>query len=229
MNEFINWFLAAVSSVDPVTRTLVASLGIMLETSFLVGLVVPGDTIVLIASSAITTTGQYYAMVGMVIFGSLIGESIGFFIGRRFGPQIRASWLGRKLGVERWKAADNYVDRRGGIAVFLSRFLPVLHSIIPLTVGMSNRRYRQFIAWTSAACVIWTVAYVTLAAVLRERYVEFSERFTWAGWAFIGLVIAFVFVMWAIKKRIAYSQAKFMNTPGDGDANTIDDQIDPKQ
>lgn len=227
MNDFINWFLAAVSSIDPVTRTLLASLGIMLETSFLVGLVIPGDTIVLVASSAITTTGQYYAMLGMVILGSLIGESIGFFIGRRFGPQIRASWLGRKLGVERWRAADNYVDRRGGIAVFLSRFLPVLHSVIPLTVGMSKMRYRQFIAWTAAACIIWTVAYVTLAAVLRERYVEFSERFAWAGWAFIAIVVGFVFVMWVIKKRIARAQAKFMDAPGDGDPNTIDDPLDP--
>jgi len=227
MNDFINWFLSGVSSIDPVARTLIAALGIMLETSFLVGLVIPGDTIVLIASTAIKTPGEYYAMVGMIIFGSLVGESIGFFIGRRFGLQIRGSWLGRKLGVERWRAADNYLDRRGGIAVFLSRFLPVLHSVIPLTVGMSKMRYRQFIAWTAAACIIWTVAYVTLAAVLRERYVQLSEKFDWAGWAFIGIVIGFVFVMWVIKKRIARTQAKFMDAPGDGDPNTIDDPLDP--
>ncbi|MBK5237988.1 MAG: DedA family protein [Actinomycetales bacterium] len=227
MNDFINWFLGGVSSIDPVARTLIASLGIMLETSFLVGLVIPGDTIVLIASAAIKTPGEYYAMVGMVIFSSLIGETIGFFIGRRFGLQIRGSWLGRKLGVERWRAADNYLDRRGGIAVFLSRFLPVLHSVIPLTVGMSKMRYRQFISWTAAACIIWTVAYVTLAAVLRERYVQLSEKFDWAGWAFIGIVIGFVFVMWVIKKRIARTQAKFMDAPGDGDPNTIDDPLDP--
>jgi len=227
VNELINWFLGAVSDIDPVTRTLLASLGIMLETSFLLGLVVPGDTIVLIASSAITTMGQYFAMVGMVILGSLIGESIGFFLGRRFGPQIRGSWLGRKLGVERWRAADNYVDRRGGIAVFLSRFLPVLHSVIPLTVGMSKMRYRQFIAWTAAACVIWAFAYVTIASVLGERYAEFSQRFDWAGWAFIGIIIVFVFVMWIIKKQIARSQAKFMEAPGDGNPNTIDNPLDP--
>ena len=227
MNDLVNWFLTAVSDIDPVTRTLLASLGIMLETSFLVGLVVPGDTIVLIASSAITTMGQYFAMVGMVILGSLIGESIGFFLGRRFGPQIRGSWLGRKLGVKRWQAADNYVDRRGGIAVFLSRFLPVLHSVIPLTVGMSKMRYRQFISWTAAACIIWAFAYVTIASILGERYSEFSQRFDWAGWAFIGIIIAFVFVMWVIKKKIARSQAKFMDAPGDGDPNTIDDRLDP--
>lgn len=227
MNELITSFLDAVSSVDPVSRTLLASLGILLETSFLIGLVIPGDTIVLIASSAITTTGQYFAMIGMVFLGSMIGETIGFFIGRRFGPQIRSSWLGRKLGVKRWEAADNYVDRRGGIAVFLSRFLPVLHSIIPLTVGMSKMRYRQFIAWTAAACVIWTGVYVTLAAVLGERYTEFSERFDWAGWVFIAIVVGFIFVMWVIKKRIASSQAAFMDAPGDGNPNTIDDPLDP--
>lgn len=223
MNEFINWFLGAVSSVDPVTRMLLASFAIMLETSFLVGLIVPGDTVVIIASTAIRSVSEYYAMITMVIFGSLLGETIGFFVGRRFGPHIRGSWLGRKLGVERWKAANNYFDRRGGIAIFLSRFLPVLHSIIPLTVGMSQMRYRQFIAWTAAACVIWTVLYVTIASVLRDRYVQFSEKYDWAGWAFIALVIAFVFVMWVVKKRIAASQAKFMGSAGDGAPTTIDD------
>jgi membrane-associated protein len=225
MNDFIDWFLGAVSSIDPVARTLIASLGIMLETSFLVGLVIPGDTIVLIASTAIQSTTEYFAMVGMVIVGSLLGETIGFFIGRRFGPQIRGSWLGRKLGVKRWQAADNYLDRRGGIAVFLSRFLPVLHSIIPLTVGMSKMRYRQFIAWTAAACVIWTFTYVTIAAVLREKYIQFSEKFDWAGWVFIGLIVAFVFVAWVVKKRIARTQAKFMDVPGDGDPTTIEDPL----
>jgi membrane protein DedA with SNARE-associated domain len=48
--------------------------------------------------------------------------------------------------------------------VFISRFLPVLHSLIPLTVGMSTMRYRKFMAWTVPACVIWAFAYVTVGS-----------------------------------------------------------------
>ena len=48
--------------------------------------------------------------------------------------------------------------------MFVSRFLPVLHSLVPLTVGMSTMRYRRFIAWTLPACLIWATAYVTVGA-----------------------------------------------------------------
>ena len=55
MNEFLTWLLDAVQSVDPVLRTILAGVAIMLETSVLVGLFVPGDTIVIIAGTAVAS------------------------------------------------------------------------------------------------------------------------------------------------------------------------------
>ena len=225
MNEIINNILATVASVDPVTRTLISALFIMLETSFLVGLVIPGDTVVLISSTAITNLQEYVFMVVMVIVGSLTGETIGFFVGKFFCPKIRTSWLGRKLGPHRWQQAENYIDRRGGIAVFLSRFLPILHSLIPLTVGMTKMKYRTFIAWTAAACVIWTFVYVTLAAVLKDQYEAFAAKYEWAGFLFIGIVVAFIVVVSLIKKRVEKTQEKYMDEPGDHDSRTVENPL----
>ena len=53
MNDLLGGLLDTVESVDPVVRTLLAGLFIMLETSVLIGLVVPGDTVVLVASTAV--------------------------------------------------------------------------------------------------------------------------------------------------------------------------------
>ncbi|MGO2050760.1 MAG: DedA family protein, partial [Microbacterium sp.] len=50
MDDFLLWLLDTVQAVDPVARTLIAGLAVMLETSILIGLIVPGDTIVIIAS-----------------------------------------------------------------------------------------------------------------------------------------------------------------------------------
>ena len=58
MNEFLSWLLDAVQSVDPVVRTLLAGVAIMLETSVLVGLVVPGDTIVIVAATAVASPSR---------------------------------------------------------------------------------------------------------------------------------------------------------------------------
>ena len=166
--------LDLVQSVDPVARILLSGVGILLETSILVGLVVPGDTIVLVASTAVDGPAQYIGMLVAVIVGALSGESIGFALGRFFGPKIRDSRLGRRIGITNWHRAEYYVDRRGGIAVFVSRFLPVLHSLVPVTVGMSTMRYRKFIAWTAPACVIWAVSYVTVGSVVAGGYRQLS-------------------------------------------------------
>ncbi len=210
MNEILDWILSTVESVDPVLRTLLAGLGIMLETSVLIGLVVPGDTIVLVASTAVDGVGQYLALTFTVIAGALIGESIGFALGRWFGPHILHSRLGRKLGEDNWHRAQLYLDRRGGPAIFISRFLPVLHSLIPLTVGMSTMRYRRFIAWTVPACIIWAFAYVTVGWLAAGSYRELSRSLHWAGYLFVGIIAAFLLAVWGVKKLLVRSEAKHM-------------------
>lgn len=212
MNELLDWILDTVQSVDPVARTLLAGLGIMLETSVLIGLVVPGDTIVLVASTAVDGVAEYFALALAVIVGAIVGESIGFGLGRWFGPHILHSRLGRRLGEENWARAQRYLDRRGGPAVFISRFLPVLHSLIPLTVGMSTMRYRKFIAWTVPACVIWAFAYVTVGSLAAGGYRQLSRDLHWAGYVFVAVIVLFLVVVWGVKKVIVRSEAKHMAT-----------------
>lgn len=226
INDLISWVLDSVASINPIARTLIAGLFIMLETSFLVGLIIPGDTVIVLASTAIEDVPQYIFMIVTVMVFSMLGETLGFFVGKWFGPRIRRSWIGRKMGEHRWQAVDNYLDRRGGIAVFLSRFLPVLHSLVPLTVGMTTMKYRTFITWTAAACGIWTMTYVTAAALLKAQYMALMHQYDWAGYLLIGIVVALMVGAHFIKKRIEKHEEQFMQEPGDGDANTIDDPID---
>lgn len=219
----LTWVLDLVGSVDPVARILLSGLGILLETSILVGLIVPGDTIVVVSSTAIDGPGQYAGMLAAVIAGALCGESIGFALGRFFGPRIRDSRLGRRIGVRNWHRAENYVDRRGGIAVFVSRFLPVLHSLVPVTVGMSTMSYRRFISWTAPACAIWATAYVTVGWVVAGSFRALQEQLHFAGYLFVAAFLVFAGVVFLVKKLLERSQAWHWDRPGDGDANTRDD------
>ncbi|MET1019563.1 MAG: DedA family protein [Microterricola sp.] len=225
MNEILDWLLNTVESVDPLLRTVLAGIGIMLETSILVGLVVPGDTIVIVASTAISTPVEYWAMVAAVVAGALTGESIGFALGRWFGPHIRRSWLGRKIGETNWQRAEHYLARRGGIAVFVSRFLPVLHSLIPLTVGMSAMRYRTFMRWTVPACIIWAFAYVTVGSVAAGSYRELSERLHFAGYVFVGIIVAFLLLVLLGKKLLHRFEARHMEQPA-ADSTAATDTTD---
>lgn len=222
MNEVLLWILDLVRSVDPIARTLLAGGGIFLETSLLVGLVVPGDTIVLVAATAVSSPAQYVGLLAAVIVGALGGESVGFLLGRFFGPRIRASRLGARIGERNWQRAANYVDRRGGIAVFVSRFLPVLHSLVPVTVGMSNMSYSRFLRWTAPACILWAFAYVTFGSVAAVSYREMAASLHFAGYLFVGAIVLFVVAVLVVKKLLERSEARHMERPGDGDANTPD-------
>jgi membrane protein DedA with SNARE-associated domain len=222
VNEVLLWILDLVRSVDPVARTLLAGGGIFLETSLLVGLVVPGDSIVLVASTAVDGPAQYSALLVAVILGALGGESVGFLLGRFFGPRIRDSRLGARIGVKNWARAANYVDRRGGIAVFVSRFLPVLHSLVPVTVGMSNMTYSRFLRWTAPACVIWALAYVTFGSVAAVSYREMAASLHFAGYLFVGAIVLFVVGVVVVKKLLERSEARHWDHPGDGDTNTME-------
>lgn len=224
MNDVLTWLLDAVQSVDPVLRTVLAGLAIMLETSVLIGLIVPGDTVVIVAATGVDGPVEFIALVATVVVGAMIGESVGFALGRFFGPRIRASRLGRWVGEHNWARAERYLDRRGGIAVFISRFLPVLHSLIPLTVGMSTMSYRKFISWTLPACLVWSTAYIAVGSAAAGTYRELADRLHFAGYIFVGIIVVFLIVVWIVKRSLHRTEAKHMAHPDDVDGEALDEE-----
>ena len=212
VNDFFNsivlWTLTTVHHIDPVARTLFAAVGMFCETSILIGLVVPGDTIVIIASTAVQSPVEYVSLLVAVVLGSLAGESVGFALGRWFGHAIRHSRLGARIGEKNWERADKYVQRRGGPAVFVSRFLPILHSLVPLTAGAGEMRYRRFLAWTAPACVIWATAYVTFGTLAAGSYRQLASTLHIAGYLFIGAVVLFFVAALVVRKLLERSEAR---------------------
>ncbi len=210
INDAISWLLDSVHGLDPVLRTALTGLAMMLETSILIGLIVPGDTIVLVSSTAVTSPLQFVVLLLAVIAGSLTGESIGFALGHFFGHGIRHSRVGRRIGEKNWVRAELYLNRRGGIGVFASRFLPVLHALVPVTVGFGEMRYRTFIAWTAPACTLWALVYVTVGTLAAGSYRELGRSLTWAGVGFVAVIALFLGVSVLIKHRIERAERRHM-------------------
>ncbi|GAA0960036.1 DedA family protein [Frigoribacterium faeni] len=217
MNDLLGTLLDLVQSVDPVLRTLLAGVAMVLETSVLLGLVVPGDTVAIVSATAVASPVEFAALVIALVLGALTGESIGFALGRHFGPAIRRSAVGRRIGERNWIRAENYLARRGGVAVFVSRFLPVLHSLIPLTVGTSPMRYRTFLAWTAPACVLWSLAYVSVGAAAAGGYRELADRLHWAGYAFVAIIVVFAALVVVVKRIVHSREERHMADPHDGE------------
>ncbi len=210
MNEILDWLLNTVQSVDPTLRNVLAGLAIMLETSLFVGLVMPGDTVVLVASTGVSDLADFFWLLGAVLLGSLIGESIGFGIGRLFGERIRRSRFGQKIGEKNWQLADNFIEARGGIAVAISRFLPVLHSLVPVVAGATKMRYRVFIRWTFAACALWASLYVSVGYLAKESYEQIGGTLKFGAVAFIAIILIFVTLVHFAKKRLEKTAVKMV-------------------
>ena len=211
MNELLSSILDAVQTVPPGLRLILAGIAMLLETSVLVGLIVPGDTIVIVAATAVSSVPEGIALGLAVVVGALAGESIGFLLGRFLGPRIRHSALGRRIGEPNWLRSERYLQRRGGPAIFLSRFLPVLHSLVPLTVGMTGYSYRRFLAWTAPACVLWATLYISVSAAAAGTYRELADRLHFAGYLFVGVIAVFLLAALAGRRLLQFLERRHLD------------------
>lgn len=216
IDDAIGDFLEAVGSIDPLLRTLVAGLAMLLETSVLLGLAVPGDTIVIVAALAVEQWPWWLALIGATVVGALCGETIGFAIGHWLGPKIDR-WLERRWprASVRWRRTERYLSRRGGPAIFLSRFLPVAHSLVPLIVGASAMPYRRFLAWTIPACILWASAYATAGWLAGGTYRELADRLHGAGYVLVAVIAGFIVLVWIAKRIIGRIEARHMRDETD--------------
>lgn len=173
------------------------------ETSLFLGLLVPGDTVVLLSASANRGWAEWALMLAAVVGGSLGGESVGFAIGRFFGPRLRVSRLGRRLGERHVLQAERWMERRGGVAIFLSRFLPIMHALMPVTAGAGRYPYRRFMAWTVPACVLWALLYVSVGTVAGSSYRRFVGDVHSIGWIVLAGIALFLVAI-AVGKKLLH-------------------------
>jgi membrane protein DedA with SNARE-associated domain len=134
------------------------------EAAVLVGMVLPGEVALLVAGfGAHQGWLSLWPMVAVAVGCAILGDTVGYEVGRLLGPALRASRLGRWVGEPRWKRADEFLHRHGGKAVLLGRFTAVLRALTPGIAGAAHMPYlRTFLPWNVAGGVIWGAACVLL-------------------------------------------------------------------
>lgn len=164
----------------------------LLESAALVGLAVPGETVLLVGGFAASQGHADVRIMASVAFaGAVIGDSVGFELGRRIGPALRASRLGRRVGEDRWERAAAYVGRLGGRAVLTGRFVGLLRAVVPTVAGMSAMPYRTFLIWNVTGALLWAPAVVVTGYLAGDSFVR-VER--WLGRASLVVGLAALLV-----------------------------------
>ncbi|MGW0707832.1 DedA family protein [Streptomyces sp. NPDC002643] len=135
------------------------------ETSAFIGLLVPGEAVVLLAS-AIAGRGDLDPLVlcAVVLAGGMTGDNLGYALGRRCErcPRGRLTRRFRSAdggGIDRARA---FLARHGGAAVIAGRFIGFVRTFVPFAAGAAGMPYRRFFAYSTAASLVWGVGNVLL-------------------------------------------------------------------
>lgn len=133
------------------------------ESSAFLGLAVPGETFVFAAGAlAARGTLEWPWVVVVVTVGAIVGDSVGYSIGRRFGGGRDRGWLGRIWSCQRMAHVRRFMDRWGGSAIFVGRFVGLLRPLAPFAAGAVRMPYRPFLAYNVAGAVVWAGATVAV-------------------------------------------------------------------
>jgi membrane-associated protein len=221
MPDAIDTLLAALAGLQPAVLYLLTGLFMTLETTLLLGLVVPGDSVVLLAGTTVTGPARFGALVAVSTFGSLLGESIGYLLGRRYGDRVRASRLGRRLGEDAWAGAAAFLAGRGGRAVAAARFVAVVHALVPVLAGSVRMRYRRFLGWSALGAAAWSLTFVGIGALAGASWRQYGERFGLAGLAVLAVVALAAWRLRAGRRRRARRRPLAQGEPSRGPAQPV--------
>lgn len=188
---------------------LVVLFGVMLES---VGVPLPGETI-LIAAGALVHRGvlDFGDTLFLGIFGAVVGDQIGYWIGRFGGRPFVLRW-GRYAFItpERLGHAEAFFARHGGRAVFLARFVTGLRVFGALVAGTSLMPWGKFALYNVLGGTVWAAAVVSLGYFL---WASISLVEHWVGRASLLLVAALAL---ALLLRWTYRRATRGGRPGGG-------------
>jgi membrane protein DedA with SNARE-associated domain len=181
------------------------------EAAILVGMVLPGETALLVAGVFCNPrygTLNLTVMIVIAVVCAIGGDSVGYEFGRKYGPALRRSRLGRWVGEQRWSAVDAFIHRHGGKAVFLGRLTALMRALMPSMAGMSGMRYPTFLKWNAIGGLIWAPGCVLLGYAFASALDVVGETLTWAPLAILAVVIAVAVFLHVRRKRREQDEAE---------------------
>jgi membrane-associated protein len=136
----------------------------------------------------------------VIAASAIVGDSVGYEIGRRFGDRLLDTKLLRKHR-DRLGGAQDLLRRRGALAVFIGRFTAVLRAIMPALAGSARMPYGRFLIFNALGGITWGVGF-TVGGYLAGT--AFEQVAQWAGRVLAIIVAAVVLValvLWWIRRR----------------------------
>lgn len=155
----------------------VVMLIIFLETGLFLGFFLPGDyllfiTGMIIANSSFPFETSWLNLVFwniLLVICAVAGNFVGYWFGAKSGPFLferKDTFLFKKKHLEQ---ARNFYARKGGVAIIIARFLPIIRTFAPIVAGVVRMNMAKFISFNIIGALLWVFSLVTLGFALGEN------------------------------------------------------------
>lgn len=152
-----------------VVYPLVALL-VFAEDALFVGFVLPGETAAVLGGVVASHHHvRLSLMIVTVVAAAIIGDTVGYEVGRHFGPAI-LQLRPLKRHERRLNDAQAFLARRGGAAVFLGRFVAFFRAVMPALAGTARMHYLKFLAYNATGGLVWGTAFVLVGYFAGDSY-----------------------------------------------------------
>ena len=203
VERIVEW----IQPVFVVAGYYVVAVAVLAERSIFIGLIVPGDLI--LALGGVYAARGKLSLAAVIVVGTLaaiIGESVGYWVGRKFGMGvIKHIPLVRRLE-EPLVRAQEYFAKHGGRTVAIGRFATAVGAFIPFTAGVAKMPYRRFLLFDVPAIVVWATGISVFGYFFGENVDFIDKVLSRFGYAVLGLVVVvyglrFAWRRWTRRRR----------------------------
>jgi membrane protein DedA with SNARE-associated domain len=180
---------------------LLATLGLYGAPVLFVALLVGSAGVPLPASLLLVAAGSFveqgdldlWPVLALSAAGAVLGDQVGYAVGRLGGRRLTRRLGGLVGGEKKVEGAEAWLKRRGGLGVFLSRWLLTpLGPVVNLTAGATGYPWPRFLLYDVLGEALWVALYVLLGMFFSDRVQALSDLLGDLTWAVLGLVAAAV-------------------------------------
>jgi len=150
---------------------------IFAETGLFAGFFLPGDSILFI--SGIIIRGSHspfdnnflnlvYWILLITICG-VIGNVVGYWFGKKSGPILYTRKDTLLFKRKHLVQAHEFYEKRGGAAIILARFLPIVRTFAPIVAGIVDMNYKKFISYNIIGCVAWVTSMIMIGYIVGDN------------------------------------------------------------
>lgn len=190
---------------------------IFAETGLFIGFFLPGDSLLFITgmiiagakSNPVPFESHPLNLIFWIIFltvAAVAGNLVGYWFGKKSGPLLferKETWLFKRKHL---RSAHDFYEKRGGFAIVLARFLPIVRTFAPIVAGVVHMDFKKFFLYNVMGAFAWIASITTLGFLLGEN-VWVKEHLEYIILALVLVTTAPVlFKMFSGKKKISLDE-----------------------